>query len=141
MLALQQDALLYGAFVVASFIAAVGLAGGMYVIRNMVWTEGIFVANDFWRGVKLNYWNALQAAVFFSVVMLICKSLINITEFSLAMQELSKAQRVWFKISEAFSGIVIAVAAMMSLWMIALGVNYKQGIWDAHQKLLSDDHR
>ncbi|MBS1400490.1 MAG: hypothetical protein KH054_01900 [Firmicutes bacterium] len=129
MLALQQDALLYGAFVVASFIAAVGLAGGMYVIRNMVWTEGIFVANDFWRGVKLNYWNALQAAVFFSVVMLICKSLINITEFSLAMQELSKAQRVWFKISEAFSGIVIAVAAMMSLWMIALGVNYKQGIW------------
>ena len=44
MLALQQDALLYGAFVVASFIAAVGLAGGMYVIRNMVWTEGIFVA-------------------------------------------------------------------------------------------------
>lgn len=129
LLALQQEAILYGAFVVASFIAAVGLAGGMYVIRNMVWTEGIFVANDFWRGVKLNYWNALQAAVFFSVAMLICKSLINITEFSLAVQELSKAQRVWFKISEAFSGILIVLAALMSLWMIALGVNYKQGIW------------
>ncbi|MFQ7076867.1 MAG: hypothetical protein ACLRSW_02415 [Christensenellaceae bacterium] len=39
--------------------------GRMYVIRNMVWTEGIFVANDFWRGVKLNFWNALQAALFF----------------------------------------------------------------------------
>ena len=30
-----------------SVIAAIGLSGGMYVVRNMVWTEGIFVANDF----------------------------------------------------------------------------------------------
>ena len=39
---------------------AIGISGGAYVMRNMVWTEGIFVANDFWRGVKLNYKNALQ---------------------------------------------------------------------------------
>ena len=32
-------------------------------------------------------------------------------------------------IRDRFSGIVIALAAMMSLWMIALGVNYKQGVW------------
>ncbi len=38
----------------AVVIAAVGVAGGAYVLRNMVWTEGIFVANDFWRGIKLN---------------------------------------------------------------------------------------
>ena len=129
MLLMQTDAIMYGAIAVASFIAAVGLSGGMYVIRNMVWTEGIFVANDFWRGVKLNFWNALQAALFFSLIMLLCKSLINITELSIVTQSLSKGQRVWFRISEAFSGIVIALAAMMSLWMIALGVNYKQGVW------------
>ena len=129
MLLMQTDAIMYGAIAVASFIAAVGLSGGLYVIRNMVWTEGIFVANDFWRGVKLNFWNALQAALFFSLIMLLCKSLINITELSIVTQSLSKGQRVWFRISEAFSGIVIALAAMMSLWMIALGVNYKQGVW------------
>ena len=33
---------------IAVTIAAVGISGGAYVIRNMVWTEGIFVANDFW---------------------------------------------------------------------------------------------
>ena len=84
-LLITSDLMMYGAIAVASFIAAIGLAGGMYVIRNMVWTEGIFVANDFWRGVKLNFWNALQAALFFSVVMLLCKFLINTTEFSFAL--------------------------------------------------------
>lgn len=39
----------------AAVIAAIGVAGGAYVIRNMVWTEGIFVANDFWRGIKQNF--------------------------------------------------------------------------------------
>ena len=39
---------------IAALIAGIGISGGMYVIRNMVWTEGIFVANDFWRGIKIN---------------------------------------------------------------------------------------
>ncbi len=39
---------------ICAMFGAFGLAGGCYVIRNMVWTEGIFVANDFWRGIKLN---------------------------------------------------------------------------------------
>lgn len=128
-LTLQSDLYMYGAFILASFIAAIGIAGGMYVIRNMVWTEGIFVANDFWRGVKLNYWNALQAAIFFCVVMLLGKFLINTAELTLAVQSVSKGQRIWFKISEAFSVIMMVLAALMSLWMIALGVNYKQSFW------------
>ena len=128
-LTLQSDLYMYGAFILASFIAAIGLAGGMYVIRNMVWTEGIFVANDFWRGVKLNFWNALQAEIFFCVVMLLGKFLINTAELTLAVQSVSKGQRIWFKISEAFSVIMMVLAALMSLWMIALGVNYKQGFW------------
>ena len=37
---------------IAGLIAGIGLSGGLYVIRNMVWTEGTFVANDFWRGIK-----------------------------------------------------------------------------------------
>ena len=50
-LALSNNLILYIGLVITSFIAAIGLSGGMYVIRNMVWTEGIFVANDFWRGL------------------------------------------------------------------------------------------
>ena len=37
---------------IVAMIASVGISGGVYVLRNMVWTEGIFVANDFWRDRK-----------------------------------------------------------------------------------------
>ena len=109
-----------------SIIAAVGLSGGMYVVRNMVWTEGIFVTNDFWRGVKLNFKNALQTALFFSAVFFLGQLLIQMSDLSMAM-ELSKGQMTWLRISQGVSYLFITLAALMSLWMIALGVNYKMG--------------
>ncbi len=110
---------------ITSVIAAVGLSGGMYVIRNMVWTEGIFVGNDFWRGVKLNYKNALQTAVFFCLVYSFCQTLINLSSLSIASGVIEDKQVVWLRISQGASYLFMSVAAMMSLWMIALGVNYK----------------
>lgn len=106
-------------------IASVGLAGGMYVIRNMVWTEGIFVANDFWRGVKLNYKNALQTTLFFCIIYFLCTTLINVSQLSLAVGELSKGQMTWLKISLGVNYLFLTIAAMMTFWMIAQGVNYK----------------
>ncbi len=124
-IALTNNIWLYVGILVSSIIASVGLSGGMYVVRNMVWTEGIFVSNDFWRGIKLNFKNALQTAVFFCVVLALCGSLISLSDFTLAAGELSKGQSVWMHISQAMSYVLIVLAAMMSLWMIALGVNYK----------------
>ncbi|MBQ7370176.1 MAG: DUF624 domain-containing protein [Clostridia bacterium] len=129
MLILQSEFMTLLGVVVTSFIAAVGLAGGMYVVRNMVWTEGIFVANDFWKGVKLNYKNALQTALFFSLVFMIGKTLINSANLSLVTPNLADWQRVWMTISIVFSYTMIVFSAMMSFWMIALGVNYVQGFW------------
>ena len=126
MLALQTDMMTLLGVVLASFIAAIGLSGGMYVVRNMVWTEGIFVANDFWRGVKLNYKNALQTALFFTVVLLLGLTMVNSAELSLASPSLEKWQRTWMTVSIVFSYTLIGFAAMMSFWMIALGVNYEQ---------------
>ena len=96
-------------------------------MRNMVWTEGIFVANDFWRGVKLNFKNALQTALFFVIIL----SLTVLTQDAVAMtrvqQNLSTFQDVVLTISSIVSYIILALAACMSFWMIALGVNYKMG--------------
>ena len=110
---------------VTSIIASVGLAGGMYVIRNMVWTEGIFVANDFWKGVKLNFKNALQTAVFFCLVLFLCKTMINMANWQFTRGDIDKWQKIWLQVSQGTSYLFITVALMMSLWMIALGVNYK----------------
>ena len=125
--ALQTDFTIYGLLLLVSIVAAVGLAGGMYVIRNMVWTEGIFVANDFWRGVKLNFKNALQTVLFFMVVLMLAVLTRDMTEFSRVGGMLSKGQNVLLTISMGISYISIGLAACMSLWMIALGVNYKMG--------------
>lgn len=127
-LTLQGDLMMYVGIVISVFIAAVGLSGGMYVVRNMVWTEGVFVTNDFWRGVKLNYKNALQTALFFTLVLLLGMTMINLADFSLSLGDsMSKGQQVWLRISQGTSYVFIVLAAMMSFWMIALGVNYKMG--------------
>ena len=126
LLAVQNSFVLYIGLILTGIIAAIGLSGGMYVVRNMVWTEGIFVTNDFWRGIKLNYKNALQTSMFFTLVLTLSMTLINFSEFSLAIADVSTAQEVWFNISETFSYVLIVVVGLMSFWMIALGVNYEQ---------------
>ncbi len=125
MLAFYGDAMVSVGLVISSFIASVGLSGGMYVIRNMIWTEGIFVTNDFWRGVKLNYKNALQTALFFTVIFGISNALISMSEWMMAIGEMGKFQTVMLQISVAMSYVIIVLAAAMSLWMLALGVSYK----------------
>ncbi len=128
-LTMQSEFVLGIGFLIASFVAAVGLAGGMYVVRNMVWTEGVFVTNDFWRGVKLNYKNALQTAIFFCVVLICCQGMINLAEFSIATGSVSKTEKVMLIISQITGYVFLVLALMMSFWMIALGVNYKLSFW------------
>ncbi len=128
-LKVQGDLYMYIGVLLTSILAAVGLSGGMYVIRNMVWTEGIFVANDFWRGVKLNFKNALQTAFFFCTILLVTATLINFANFTLAAGSISKTQNVMLHISIVVSYIFLALGAMMALWMIALGVNYNMSFF------------
>ncbi len=120
---IMTELLTYGIFLFTMILAAVGLSGGMYVIRNMIWTEGIFVSNDFWRGVKRNYKNALQAALFFCTILLLCKTMINVAHFTIIGAD--KLHRTMLTISIVSSWIFIVLGAMMTFWIIALGVNYK----------------
>ncbi len=126
---LQADLVMYIAVFVTGILAAVGLAGGMYVVRNMVWTEGIFVANDFWRGIRLNFKNALQTVVFFCIVLATTQLAVDAAKFTYAVKEISKAEEVMLVISQVISYVLLALALMMSFWMLALGVNYKMGFF------------
>ena len=115
--------LLFGAFLlVASFIAAVGISGGIYVIRNMVWTEGIFVANDFWRGIKINIVVVLQSTLFYSIFLFGFFISIRFSEYIIAS---GTGSTVWMTISMAISYVAIVIFTMMYLWMLAMGGSYK----------------
>lgn len=115
--------LLWGALmVVAALIAAIGISGGVYVIRNLVWTEGIFVANDFWRGIKINAVVVLQSTLFYGVMLYLFTISIDAASVVIATGSGNETLMV---ISQVFCYIAIALLTMMYLWMLSMGANYK----------------
>ncbi len=103
-------------------IAAVGIAGGAYVIRNMVWTEGIFVANDFWRGIKQNIRQMLLIFLVYSIIFYLSILSISLCEQSIAMGVDNK----WlFVVSEVLTYGVLIVFSMMTLHMVTMSVTYE----------------
>lgn len=109
-------------FLIGALIAGIGISGGMYVIRNMVWTEGIFVANDFWRGIKINIGVVLASTLFYVVMLELMLLAIGWAEVFIAT---GSGNSVLFTISEVISYIAIAIFTIMYLWMLAMGGSYK----------------
>ncbi len=120
------DLLFFGLLIPAMVIAGLGISGGMYIIRNMLWTEGIFVANDFARGIKRNYWNVLEAVLIFSVLLFLAKTTGNLADWLVAR---GAPNAGWMIASKVIGYIFVALSILICLWMISLGVNYKQGPW------------
>ncbi len=120
------DLLFYGLMIPAMAIAGLGISGGMYIIRNMIWTEGIFVANDFVRGIKRNFWNVFEAVLIFSVLLFLARTMGNLSDWLVA-RGVSNAG--WLVASKVIGYVFVALAILICLWMISLGVNYKQGPW------------
>ncbi len=123
---LQSDLVFFALMIPAAVIAAVGISGGAYIIRNLIWTEGIFVANDFLRGIKRNFLNVLEAALLFSVVLFLARFTGNLADFYVA----TGAQYAGLMVASKVVGyIFVAFFLLVSMWMIALGISYRQGPW------------
>ena len=106
---------------VAFFIAAIGIAGGAYVIRNMVWTEGIFVANDFWRGIRKNFKQILIVLLMYSLVFYITFLAISLSDKNLA-QGMPYA---WiYNVIKVIAYVLIIIFSVMTLHMITMSVTY-----------------
>ncbi len=105
-----------------SIFAALGISGGMYVIRNMVWTEGIFVANDFWRGIRQNFKVVLKIMLAYSIVIYLMILSISVSDMSIV----SNPENNWlFVITKVFAYLIIAFYTIMTLHMLAMGVTYE----------------
>ncbi len=126
MVRVNQDLVFFAMLFPAGAIAALGLSGGMYIIRNLIWTEGVFVANDFLRGIRRNYWNVLEAVLVLLLFLFLAQTSSNLADLQIA---LGSRYAGWLIASKVVGYIFLALAVMICLWMISLGVNYKQGIW------------
>ena len=107
---------------IALLIAGVGISGGAYVIRNMVWTEGIFVANDFWKGVKQNFLTVGLVMVLYSLIFYL--SMLGIS-YSNKMLAIGEGTAWLLQISKVLIIIVLALFSIMTLHMISMTVTYK----------------
>ncbi len=123
---LYTDLLFFALFIPAGAIAAVGIAGGAYIIRNLIWTEGIFVANDFARGIRRNYWNVFEAVLFFTIVLFLVRTMANLGDFFVVADY---GARGWMIASKVVGYVFVALALVIAMWMVALGINYVQGPW------------
>ena len=126
MIILQVDIFYFALLIPASFIAAIGISGGAYIIRNLIWTEGIFVANDFVRGIKRNYFNVLEAFLIFTVVLFLSRVTGDLSDYFVAIGAPGSG---WLIASKVVGYILVVLFIPICLWMISLGINYKQGPW------------
>lgn len=103
-------------------IAAVGLSGATYVIRNMVWTEGIFVANDFWRGIRQNVKQLIAIAIIYSILFYIIQLTLSLADYSLATTD---DKRWLFILSKVLAYGFLTYFTFMTLHMVSMSVTYE----------------
>lgn len=129
----QADIVYFSLFILAGILAAVGISGGIYLVRNLIRTDGVFDFKDFLRGIRYTFWNVLEAVLIFTTFLFVVQTLANQANYYLAI---GVGNRVWLMISKVFGYILVALVLMISMWMIALAANYKQGAWELFRNAL-----
>ncbi len=104
----------------AGLIASVGIAGGMYVMRNMVWAEGVFVGKDFWTGVKKNYLVVMLSTLVYTIFLSACIFTIS----SINFQSAQSGGHWLYTLSNVLSYIMIGFISITYLYMLSMGVTY-----------------
>lgn len=119
---LNTNAISFAAIIILALYCSVGISGGLYVMRNLVWTEGVFVSSDFWTGVKKNYGIVLASTLTYLILLSITILSINLSNLQIA---LSPNSVVIFTITKILSYIFIFFFTSVYLFMLTLSVTYE----------------
>ncbi len=117
----QVNMITYLMLPIAAIIMALGISGAAYVMRNLVWTEGVFVTNDFWKGIKENYKKMIMIALAYSLVFYILTVGISISEQNIALGDGPKW--IWV-VCQIVSYFLLGVFSIMTMHMITMTVTY-----------------
>ncbi len=125
-LTFTTDTLFFIVLFVCVFLMALGLAGGFYVMRNMVWTEGVFVVSDYWSGIKKNYGLILRTTLLYVFFLAILLLTVDLASVQIALNSTIK----WLFIIIKVLGYVLAgFITIAFLFSITLGVTYNLSFW------------
>lgn len=106
---------------IAGIFASIGLSGGMYVMRNMIWGEGVIVGSDFWAGIKKNFVVVLLSTLFYTIVLTLCLFTVSYANWAIA----TNGAHWLLTFSKIFSYIMIVFVSIMYMFMLSMGVTYK----------------
>ena len=107
---------------IAAIVGAIGLAGGFHVMRNLVWTEGVFVSNDFWKGIKQNFKQICLILVIYSILFYISILGISLSDTYIA----SGAGNAWlYVVIKVLSIVALVFVSLIVLHMLPLAVTYE----------------
>ncbi len=122
----SSNLLAYLLMPIAMMVAAVGISGGAYLIRNMVWTEGVFVSNDFWKGIKQNYKQIVVISLLYSLVFYVTMITASYASYSTYNILPGSGGFTWlFYVCEILSYVILVYYTLMTLYMITLAVTYE----------------
>lgn len=113
-------------FPVVMLIGALGISGGAYVMRNVVWTEGSFVFRDFWHGIKTSFKKVVLLSLLFSIIIYIF-SLATATADVLSVQN----QTALATIIKVFAYIILVVCTTIYLHSITMVETYEISVFRA----------
>ncbi|MBO5889523.1 MAG: DUF624 domain-containing protein, partial [Clostridia bacterium] len=104
------------------FYMSVGISGAFYVMRNMVWTEGVFVVSDFWIGVKKNYKTVLPLSLIYTAFVILTLISINTANYQIAI---NPNMSLLFNVIKIVSYVFIALFTCIYLFSLTISVTYK----------------
>lgn len=122
---LRVDIFIFALLIPASAIFAVGLSAGMYICRNLVRTEGIYLFSDLKRGIKQNFLPVLEGVLLFTVLLFLAQTVADVADFQIAMG----GSKGWFITSKVIGYVIMSFILLVGLWMISLGIEYKLGFF------------
>ena len=88
----------------------------------MVWTEGVMVGSDFWKGVKQNYFVVFFTLLFYTVIMAFSVISVNMAQMLI---DTASGIRWLLVTAQVVTYLIMALVTIMTLYMITLGVTYK----------------
>lgn len=118
---LSADLLFISALVLAGLIASVGIAGACYSVKKMINTHGQFHLKDFFRGVKVNYFNVVFPVTIFMTFIFGSFCVSDWAAWQIALGA-SKAGPIT---AQVFMIIATVIVGVIMMWIIAVGVSYR----------------
>lgn len=117
------DMQMYLVLIPCIMIASIGLSGAFYVMRRLVWGEGITVVGHFFKGIKQNFlpflWSSLFAGISLFLVMANFGIYDNMVDVHIA----------WKVIGIAMSIIQFVLLLSMMIFLTTQAVTYKLKTW------------